>query len=112
MTSRANSSMDRRILSWGSPPKFIQQSTWPMPMSRMAWMWRATVSGEPKATVSATRPSQVTFLKRSAAARNPGWRLGCASSMRSGTWKRRSESWYHISASLASARACASVAAT
>src|SRR5262249_13479250 len=56
MTSRAKSSIDRRILSWGRPPKFIQHSTWPTPMSRMDWMWRATVSGEPKASVSATRP--------------------------------------------------------
>src|SRR5262249_61226192 len=29
MTSRAKSSMERRILSWGRPPKFIQQRTWP-----------------------------------------------------------------------------------
>src|SRR5205807_7545620 len=32
MTSRANSSIERRILSWGRPPKFIQQSTWPTPI--------------------------------------------------------------------------------
>jgi hypothetical protein len=45
--------MERRILSWGRPPKFIQHSTCPMPMSRMFSMCLATVSGDPKATVSA-----------------------------------------------------------
>ena len=40
MTSVANSSMERRILSWGKPPKFIQHRTWPMPISRICSMWR------------------------------------------------------------------------
>src|SRR5437870_1634532 len=112
MTSREKSSMERRILSWARPPKFIQHSTWPTPMSRMVSSLRITVSGDPKATVSATSPSHVTLANRSTAARKPGCRLGCCSSMLSGIWKRRSESWYHISASLDSASACASVGAT
>src|SRR5205823_8045132 len=57
MTSLANYSIDRRILSCGSPPKFIQHSTWPTPASRIASILPATVSGEPKATVSPTRSS-------------------------------------------------------
>ena len=81
MTSLANSSIDRRILSWGSPPKFIQQSTWPMPMSRIASMWRHTVSGEPNATVAATRASHVTFANRSAAARTRRVRIGLAAAI-------------------------------
>jgi hypothetical protein len=61
-------------------------------------MCRATVSGEPKASVSATSFSHVTPENRSAMARNPACKLGCVSSMRSGMMKRRSESWYHNAA--------------
>jgi len=69
--------MERRILSWGSPPKFIQQSTWPTPMSRMVWdVGAPPCPASRRPPSSATSPSQVTFLKRSAAARKPGWRLG------------------------------------
>ena len=95
-------------MDWLEPALYDMHSR----LDALKGAWVQYVSGEPKATVSATSPSQVTFLNRSAAARNPGWRLGCASSMRSGIWKRCSESWYHISAPLASASACASVAAT
>ena len=68
----------------GRPPKFIQHITWPTPIWRIVSMWRATVSGEPKASVSATSPSHVIFESRSAMARKPGWSVGCASSIRSG----------------------------
>src|SRR5713101_4895547 len=112
MTSRAKSSMERLTLSWERPPKFIQHITCPTPSSRISAMWRATVSGDPKARVSATSPSHVTLERRSAMARKPGCRDGCASSMRSGTTNLRKDSWYQSSASLASASAPASVSAT
>src|SRR5690242_19021931 len=112
MTSRAKRSMERRTLSSGRPPKFIQHRTWPTPIWRIWSMWRATVSGEPKASVSATSPSQVIFDSRSAMARKAGWSVGWLSSMREGMTNFRKDSWYHISASRASARACASVGAT
>jgi hypothetical protein len=100
-------------LGLGEAPEVIQQSTWPTPSARMASMWRATVSGEPNASVSCTRSAHVIVSKRAAMAPNPGWSVGCASSsMRSGITKRRKESWYHISASRASASASASVSAT
>src|SRR5439155_4142662 len=54
ITSRANSSIERRTRSWGRPPKFIQQSTSPTPRRRSSSIFSATVSGAPKATVSAT----------------------------------------------------------
>ena len=78
----------------------------------MASMWRATVSGAPKASVSRTSSSHVTLDRRSAMARKPGWRAGWASSMRSGMMKRRNDAWYHISKLRASSSAWASVSAT
>src|SRR6058998_2626326 len=71
MTSRANSSIERRTPAWGKPPKFIQHSTSPTPRPRSSSIFSATVSGEPKATVSATSWSHVTFPSRSAMA-EPG----------------------------------------
>src|SRR4029078_5122770 len=41
-TSRAKSSMERRTLSSGRPPKFIQHMSWPTPISLICSMWRAT----------------------------------------------------------------------
>ena len=52
----------------------------------------ATVSGEPKANVSATSRSQVIVPKRSFMARKPGCRSGWSASMFSGTRKRASAS--------------------
>src|SRR2546422_8157713 len=43
MTSRANSSIERRTCSWGRPPKFIQQSTSPTPRRRSSSIFSATV---------------------------------------------------------------------
>ena len=78
----------------------------------MVSMWRATVSGEPKASVSFTSPSHVILDRRSAMARKPGCSVGCASSMRSGMTNLRNDSWYQSSASFVSASARASVSAT
>ena len=75
-------------------------------------MRSATVSGEPKATVSRTRSSQSTCANFSAMARKPGCSSGCTRSIRSGIRNFRSASWYHISASRVWARASASVGAT
>src|SRR4029077_7658633 len=47
---------------------------------RSAPLWRAPAPAEPNASVSATRPSHVTFDSRSAIARKPGWSVGWLSS--------------------------------
>ena len=112
MTSRANSSIERRTRACGSPPKFIQHSTSPTPRRRSWSIRSATVSGEPNATVSATSCSQVIFASRSSIARNPGCSSGWSSSIRSGIRNRRRASWYQSSASRASSSASASVGAT
>src|SRR6266851_5678083 len=58
ITSWANSRIDRRTLSGGMPPKFIQHTTSPTPICSSWAILPATVSGEPMIRASSTRFSQ------------------------------------------------------